>query len=326
MMTNPGNNFNPRPLDSGGQAAAFLAHVLTVDVEDYFQVEAFADKVKRDDWDRYPSRVDANTRRLLDLFDEHSARGTFFFVGWVADRFPELVREVHARGHELACHSYWHRTIYSLSPEDFREDTRRAKQAIESAAGVAVTGYRAPSWSITKDCMWALEILAEEGFTYDSSIYPIHHDLYGVPGAQRFPYTFSWANGVKLREYPPATLRFMRTNLPVAGGGYLRIFPAAYNEMAFRIFEKDYSQRVVVYLHPWEIDPDQPRIPGKLKSRFRHYTHLKNMSGKVRRLLQRHKFERFCDVLAAEEAATALKGQTAENPMTLLPGVREVNV
>jgi polysaccharide deacetylase family protein (PEP-CTERM system associated) len=305
------------------QKSKVPAHVLTVDVEDYFQVEAFADNVRREDWDQYPSRVDANTRRVLDLFDQHNAKGTFFFVGWVADRFPELVREVQARGHELACHSYWHRTIYSLSPEEFRDDTRRAKQAIENAAGVVVTGYRAPSWSITKDCMWALEILAEEGFTYDSSIYPIHHDLYGVPGAQRFPYTFAWEKGLKLREYPPATLRFMGANLPVAGGGYLRIFPAAYNEMAFRVFEKNYSQRVVVYMHPWEIDPDQPRIAGKLKSRLRHYTQLKNMSSKVGRLLKRYPFERFCDVVAADEALE-MHGQTRDHPVTLLPSMEEV--
>jgi polysaccharide deacetylase family protein (PEP-CTERM system associated) len=297
-----------------------LAHILTVDVEDYFQVEAFADQVKREDWERYPSRVDANTRRVLDLFDRHGAKGTFFFVGWVADRLPALVREVHARGHELACHSYWHRTIYSLSPEEFREDTRRAKLAIENAGGVAVTGYRAPSWSITKDCMWALEILAEEGFTYDSSIYPIHHDLYGVPGAQRFPYMFGWSNGLRLREYPPATLRFMGTNLPVAGGGYLRIFPSLYNEIAFRVFEKEYAQRVVVYLHPWEIDPEQPRIAGKLKSRFRHYTQLKNMSRKVGRLLQRYKFERFCDVVAADDAKD-LNSHAAARPTATLPSM-----
>lgn len=300
------------------------AHVLTVDVEDYFQVEAFADTVKRETWEQYPSRVDANTRRVLDLFDQHGAKGTFFFVGWVADKLPELVREVQARGHELACHSYWHRTIYSLSPEEFREDTRRAKQAIENASGVAVTGYRAPSWSITKDCMWALEILAEEGFTYDSSIYPIHHDLYGVPGAHRFPYTFAWGNGMMLREYPPATLRFMGTNLPVAGGGYLRIFPSAYNEMAFRIFEKDYAERVVVYLHPWEVDPEQPRIAGKLKSRLRHYTQLKNMSSKVGRLLQRHKFERFCDVVATDAALELKNGTTAVKQVTLSENMQEV--
>jgi len=296
------------------------AHVLTVDVEDYFQVEAFADQVSRADWERFPRRVDANTRRVLDLFDEHDAKGTFFIVGWVADKLPALVREIQARGHELACHSYWHRTIYSLSPEEFREDTRRAKLAIENAAGVAVTGYRAPSWSITKDCMWALQVLAEEGFTYDSSIYPIHHDLYGVPGARRFPYTFAWDNGMKLREYPPATLRFMGTNLPVAGGGYLRIFPTAYNELAFRVFEKEPSQRVVVYLHPWEIDPEQPRIAGKLKSRLRHYTQLKNMSRKVGRLLERHRFQRFCDVVAADEALDVVHGKSA-NPVTMLPSM-----
>ena len=239
---------------------------------------------------------------MLDLFDEHGAKGAFFFVGWVADQFPQLVREVHARGHELACHSYWHRTIYSLSPEEFREDTRRAKQAIENAAGVAVNGYRAPSWSITKDCMWALEILAEEGFTYDSSIYPIHHDLYGVPGAQRFPYTFQFAKREKIAGVSSGNFA-IHGNEPACGRRRIsRLFPAAYNEMAFRMFEKRYSQRVVVYLHPWEIDPDQPRIAGKLKSRFRHYTQLKNMSSKVGRLLKRYKFARFCDVLAAEEA------------------------
>src|SRR5262249_11628220 len=172
--------------------------------------------------------------RVLDLFDVHRARGTFFFVGWVAEKFPHLVREVQARGHELACHSYWHRTIYSLTPEEFRQDTRRAKRVIEDAAGVAIHGYRAPSWSITRESLWALDILAEEGFTYDSSIYPIHHDLYGVPGAKRFPYLHACGNGMGLREFPPATLRLLGTNFPVAGGGYLRIFPQACTELAFR--------------------------------------------------------------------------------------------
>jgi polysaccharide deacetylase family protein (PEP-CTERM system associated) len=277
-----------------------MTHVLTVDVEDYFQVEAFAGSVDREGWDHRPSRVVANTQRVLDLFDEHNARGTFFIVGWVAARFPHLVREIQSRGHELACHSYWHRTVYSLSPNEFRADTRQAKQAIEDAAGVAVCGYRAPSWSITKACLWALDILAEEGFTYDSSIYPIHHDLYGVPGARRFPYTHACGNGLSLREYPPATLRFLSMNFPAAGGGYLRIFPSALTELAFRKFESDYHERVVVYLHPWEIDPEQPRIRGPLKSRLRHYTNLDRMSAKVGAVLSRHKFERFSDVMAAE--------------------------
>jgi polysaccharide deacetylase family protein (PEP-CTERM system associated) len=288
-------------------------HILSVDVEDYFQVEAFAGQVSRESWDSRPSRVVANTCRVLDLFEAYQARGTFFFVGWVAERFPQLVREVRKRGHEIACHSYWHRTVYSLTPEEFREDTRRAKRVIEDAAGVAVTGYRAPSWSITGECLWALDILAEEGFTYDSSIYPIHHDLYGVPGAKRFPYMHPCRNGLKLAEFPPATLRLLGTNFPVAGGGYLRIFPSAYTELAFRTFENVYGRRVVVYLHPWELDPEQPRIRGPLKSRLRHYTNLGRMHAHVSAVLERHGFARFCDVLEEKEigspACAERKGQ-----------------
>jgi len=272
-------------------------HILSVDVEDYFQVEAFAGQVARESWESWPSRVVANTGRVLDLFDAYQAKGTFFFVGWVAEKFPQLVREVQARGHELACHSYWHRTIYSLTPEEFRQDTRRAKRVIEDAAGAAVHGYRAPSWSITRESLWALDILAEEVFTYDSSIYPIHHDLYGVPGAKRFPYLHACGNGMGLREFPPATLRLLGTNFPVAGGGYLRIFPQAFTELAFRMFEKVYRERVVVYLHPWELDPEQPRISAPLKSRLRHYTRLGRMQANVSTALQRHRFARFCDVL-----------------------------
>lgn len=288
-----------------GALSKKASHVLTVDVEDYFQVEAFADRVSRDTWDSWPCRVEASTRRVLDLFDEHQARGTFFFLGWVAERFPGLVRDVAARGHELACHSYWHRTIYSLTPEEFREDTRRAKRAIENAAGVVVNGYRAPSWSITRHCLWALDILAEEGFVYDSSIYPIHHDLYGLPGARRFPHTHACTGGRTIREYPPATVRLMGMTLPAAGGGYLRILPSAYTEFAFRTFENKHGERVVVYLHPWELDPEQPRIRGKLKSRVRHYTNLRGMSSRLGAVLQRHTFERFCDVFEAETPESA---------------------
>src|SRR5690242_6120123 len=211
-------------------------HFLSVDVEDYFMVEAFAQSVDRASWDTWELRVDANTRRTLDLFDRYGAKGTFFFVGWVAERFPQLVREVQARGHELACHSYWHRTVYSLTPDAFREDTRRAVAAIEDASGAKVLGYRAPSWSITRTCLWALDILAEEGFTYDSSIYPIYHDLYGVPGAKRFPYEYSCANGRSLQEYPPTTVRAFGATLPGAGGGYLRMLPLAYTNWVFRKF------------------------------------------------------------------------------------------
>jgi polysaccharide deacetylase family protein (PEP-CTERM system associated) len=285
--------------EKGNSNGAVLppTHIISVDVEDYFMVEAFAGSVSRDSWESRPSRVVMSTLRVLDLFDKYSVKGTFFFVGWVAHKFPDLVREVHARGHELACHSYWHRTVYSQTPDEFREDTRAAIRAIEDAAGVKVFGYRAPSWSITKDCLWALEVLAEEGFTYDSSIYPIHHDLYGVPGAQRFPYTHRLKDGHSLLEFPPATVRLLGQNLPCAGGGYLRIFPLSYTRWAFRKFQEEYRESMVVYFHPWELDPDQPRIQEKLKSRLRHYTNLDEMTGRLENLLQAYSFQPFWELV-----------------------------
>jgi polysaccharide deacetylase family protein (PEP-CTERM system associated) len=286
-----------RDKGTNSEAALPRKHILSVDVEDYFMVEAFAGSVSRDSWESRPSRVATSTLRVLDLLDKYGVKGTFFFVGWVAHKFPELVREVHARGHELACHSYWHRAVYSLTPDEFREDTRTAVRAIEDATSVKVLGYRAPSWSITKDCLWALDILAEEGFTYDSSIYPIHHDLYGVPGARRFPYTHQLKDGLSLLEFPPASVRLLRQNLPCAGGGYLRIFPLAYTHWAFRKFQEDYRERVVVYFHPWELDPDQPRIREKLKSRLRHYTNLGEMRDRLEVLLQTYSFQPFCELL-----------------------------
>jgi polysaccharide deacetylase family protein (PEP-CTERM system associated) len=275
-------------------------HILSVDVEDYYMVEAFAGTVPLTTWENWPSRVVSNTRRVLDLFDKYNAKGTFFFVGWVAEKFPELVRDVHARGHELACHSYWHRAVYSLTPDEFRKDTRAAVRAIEDAAGVKVYGYRAPSWTITKDSLWALDILAEEGFTYDSSIYPVLHDLYGVPGAQRFPHTLTCANGQTLREYPPTTVRIFGTTLGAAGGGYLRMLPLAYTHWAFRQIEQSNQERVVVYVHPWEIDPGQPRIKDKLKSRLRHYTNLSAMEHRLESLLKNYNFQPFSSLLESQ--------------------------
>lgn len=277
-------------------------HILTVDVEDYFQVEAFAGNLSRDDWDRYPSRVVANCRRLLDLFDRYDAKATFFVLGWIADRFPAIVREIHQRGHELACHSFWHRRVDSLTPEEFRADTRAACDAIEQAAGVRVLGYRAPTWSITRKALWAFDVLAQEGFTYDSSIYPIHHDLYGIPGAARYPYVQSCEQGRSIHEFPPATVRIAGMNFPAAGGGYLRLFPLAYTFWAFRQFERAGSP-LVVYVHPWEIDPDQPRIAAPFKSRFRHYTNLRRTQMRLERILQKYRFVAFRDYHAGESCA-----------------------
>ena len=283
------------------------ANLLSVDVEDYFQVQAFADVVARESWDQWPSRVVANTERALDLFARHRVCGTFFFLGWVAERFPALVRRVQESGHELACHGYWHRTIYSLTPEQFREDTRNAKHRIEQAAGVRVYGYRAPSWSVTRQSLWALDILAEEGFTYDSSIFPIRHDLYGIPGAQRFRYTHQCGNGLTLEEFPPATVSLLGCTAPAAGGGYLRLFPLWYNTWAFRQIGAR-QQPVVVYFHPWELDPGQPRIAAKLRSRFRHYHHLDKMESRLERLLGAYPFQRFCDALSDRPETASATG------------------
>ena len=272
-------------------------YILSVDVEDYFQVEAFARVVDRADWDRWPSRVVANTRRTLDLCDQFGVKATYFMLGWVAHKFPALVRETAERGHELACHSFWHRPVYSLTPETFREDLRQARDAIEQAGGVKIAGFRAPSWSITAKSLWALDVLAEEGFTYDSSIYPIHHDLYGLPGAKRFPHLLTTAGGKELPEFPPATVRILGNTLPAAGGGYLRIFPFRYTEWSLGRLAREGGRVLVVYFHPWEIDPEQPRISAGWKSRFRHYTNLSAMEPRLRRLLGAHRFEPFRDAI-----------------------------
>ena len=272
-------------------------HVMSIDVEEYFQVEAFAGQVSRDSWDQRPSRVVESTRRALDLFERHQTQATFFFVGWVARKYPHLVREAADRGHEVACHSYWHRTIFSLTPDQFRADLREAKDVLEQASGQAVIGFRAPSWSITRNSIWALDVLVEEGFRYDSSIFPIVHDIYGIPNAQRRRYTHTTAGARQLPEFPPATVRLFGTNFPAAGGGYLRIFPLWYNLWAFRKLAQEFDEPVVVYFHPWELDPSQPRLASRLKSRLRHYTGLKGMEAKLSRFMTEFRFQPFRNLL-----------------------------
>jgi len=269
-----------------------LQNVITVDVEDYFHAEAFADIVQRSEWDSYASRVENNTHRLLDLFAKLNVEATFFVLGWVAERFPALVRDVVSAGHELACHSYWHRLIYKLDPKDFREDTYRAKQAIEQVAGVQICGYRAPTYSIVMNSLWAIGILAELGFTYDSSIYPTHHGSYGIPGAPRFPFIINTTSG-PLIEYPIATFRLWRgLNLPFGGGGYLRLLPWWYNQLGLHRAEAE-GAPAVAYIHPWEIDPQQPRLKGRLKSRLRQYTKLDKTYGRLEKMLRRGNFTSF---------------------------------
>lgn len=275
-------------------ANASSLSILSVDVEDYFQVEAFSDRVDRARWDEFPSRVENNTRTVLDLFDECGVKGTFFTLGWVAERFPGVVREIAARGHEIGCHSYWHRLIYRLSPEEFREDTLRARRAIEDAAGAPVEGYRAPNFSVMKKSWWALEILAECGFRYDSSVFPIRHDVYGYPEAPRRPFRVDTAAG-PLAEFPMTTFRWLGSaNLPIGGGGYLRIFPEFVTRTGVRKASEE-GIPLIAYIHPWELDPEQPRIPGRLTSRLRHYTNLQKTARRLRNLISRGKFTSFRD-------------------------------
>jgi polysaccharide deacetylase family protein (PEP-CTERM system associated) len=279
------------------------AYVLSVDVEDYFQVEAFARQVSRDEWNDWPSRVVDNTRRALNVCDAHGASATFFVLGWVAHKFPALVREIQSRGHEIACHSFWHRPVCSLTPETFREDLRQACDAIAQACGERPIGFRAPSWSITPQSTWAFEVLAQEGFVYDASIFPIRHDLYGYAGGNRFPHSISTSAG-ELLEFPSATVQLLGTNVPTGGGGYLRILPFAFTDWALKRLGREDGRAVVVYFHPWELDPDQPRIEAPWKSRFRHYTNLSKMEPRLRRLLSRHSFQPFRELVKTPPAMT----------------------
>lgn len=277
-------------------------HALSVDVEEHFQVEAFADAVSFDDWATHPSRVVDNTARVLDLFAEYGLRGTFFLVGWVAERYPELARRIAAAGHEIACHSYRHSHISRLNPLEFRADTRRALDIISQATGVRISGYRAPTFSMTRRSLWALEILHEEGVQYDSSVFPIRHDLYGIRCAPRQPFLWILESGARMLEFPASTVRLGTWKIPAAGGGYMRILPPAYTSWAIRRLEGE-KAKAMVYFHPWELDPDQPRISASWRSRFRHYTNLSGFESRLRRVLEQFSFAPVHEVLQSYSAA-----------------------
>jgi polysaccharide deacetylase family protein (PEP-CTERM system associated) len=279
------------------EAVATIANAFTVDVEDYFQVQAFASVVDRERWDTFPRRVEDNTRRLLRLADERGVRGTFFVLGWVAERFPSLVREIAAAGHEVASHGMSHRLIYEQTPEVFREETHRAKSLLEQIVQRPVLGYRAATYSITARSLWALDVLVEQGFRYDSSIFPMHHDNYGIPDAPARPYELTAPSGGRLAEFPISVLRWHGLTLPVGGGGYFRLFPYAVTRWALRRINGE-QEPFVFYLHPWEVDPGQPRIAAAgLKSRFRHYQNLSRCEARLRRLLADFPFAPVADVL-----------------------------
>lgn len=269
---------------------------MTVDVEEYFTVQALDTTVPRERWPAQPLRSDQQTRRLLDLFESRGITATFFALGWVAERQRSLIKEIHARGHEVAAHSYWHRLVFEMTPEEFREDLRRVKALLEDLTGAPVIGYRAPTYSVTSACPWAHEILVEEGFAYSSSIFPIVHDRYGIPDYSRFPVKLT-VNGRHLWEFPMTTVRVAGRNFPVAGGGYMRLFPVRVVASAIDRVNQRERQPAIIYLHPWEIDPNIPKWRRSLLKDARGYVGLATMFSKLDYLLTRFSFTTVRDVL-----------------------------
>lgn len=274
-----------------------ITNALTVDVEDYYQVAAFFDKVKASEWDSHESRVQANTQKILNMFDRYNHKATFFILGWVAERHPDIVKDIYSKGHEVACHGYSHQLIYNQSPELFKEETVKAKKILEEIIQQPVNGYRAASYSITKNSLWALDILAEAGFTYDSSIFPVRHDRYGIPGAEDKPHVLTTPAGHKLVEFPITTKPIFGYRLPVGGGGYFRIYPYSFSRMALKSINRK-QQPFIFYLHPWEVDPDQPRIEASWLSKFRHYNNLGKCEQRLENLLQDFRFSTVEGVLS----------------------------
>lgn len=280
-----------------------MKHILTFDIEEYFQVSGFARHVPIDTWDTFTSRVERPTARILELLAEHGVQATFFILGWIARRHADLVRQIAAAGHEIGSHSDLHRLIYDLSPEEFRDDLLRSKHILEDITGTPVHSFRAPSFSITRRSLWALDVLAECGFRYDASIFPIVHDRYGIPDAPRGIHRIERAAGT-LIEVPGTVAGVFGMRLPVGGGGYLRLYPWCVTRRLLHRIERRDRRPVVVYVHPWELDPDQPRLAGPSRvSRFRHYVNLHTTETKLKNLLASFSWDRLDRCAEAWSAA-----------------------
>lgn len=277
-----------------GQAlhqASVIRNAMTIDVEDYFQVSAFAPYITRDSWPERECRVEANVDRILAILDEGGVKATFFTLGWIAERYPALVRRIVAGGHELASHGYGHLRASDQDRAQFKEDVGSAKAILEDLGGQKVLGYRAPSFSIGHGNLWALEVLHEAGYRYSSSIYPVRHDHYGMPDAPRFAWHPNGSDG--LLEVPITTVRLGQRNLPAGGGGYFRLFPYALSRWLMQQVNQRDGQPAIFYFHPWEIDPGQPRPDGiNLKTRFRHYVNMEKMDGRIRALTRDFAWDR----------------------------------
>jgi len=266
-----------------------ITNSISIDVEDYFQVAALSQSIDVSDWENIDSRVEANTHRILDLFDLYSVKATHFILGWIADRFPQLVKDIASRGHEIASHGYSHQLIYNQSQDVFKEETFRSKQILEDIIGKEVIGYRAASYSITRESLWALDTLAEAGFKYDSSIFPVYHDNYGIHGSPKEPHLLKTPNGSNLVEYPLSTYKLLGQTLPIAGGGYFRLYPYWLSRYFYRKTNQN-NKSFVFYLHPWEVDPEQPKVEVSRFSKFRHYNNLDVCEERLGKLLLEFKF------------------------------------
>jgi len=284
---------------------------MTVDVEDYYQVSAFEDVVDRSTWDTFESRVERNTRAVLALLERCGVHGTFFTLGWVADRCPSLLRDIRDRGHEIASHGYEHRLVGSFTPATFRDDLRRTSDAIEKACGVRVRGFRAPSFSVGLETLWAFDVLLDEGYAFSSSVFPVRHDRYGIPSFPREPVVIRAEDGRTIWEFPMTTVRLLGRNLPVAGGGWMRLLPGAVMRGALRARSRA-GVPTIVYLHPWEVDPDQPRVQniGRM-SRFRHYLNLDKTSGRLLALMRQMRFGTVSEALGRLSPTSSVIGRNS---------------
>lgn len=278
-----------------------IVNALSIDVEDYFHATALSSAIDRSAWDAAESRVERNTNSLLETLDSRDIRATFFVLGWVAERYPSLVRAIADKGHEIGSHGYSHKLIYNQTPKEFREETLKSKRILEDLVGAEVAGYRAASFSITPKSAWAIDILIEAGFKYDSSLYPVSHDLYGDRTAPRFPHWKEGSNGQGLVEFPLSTLSLPGFRVPVGGGGYFRLYPYWFLKWSLSAINRKEKMPFVFYLHPWEIDADQPRLDVKGFSRFRHYNNLHKSQQRLNRLLDEFKFGTCSDVLSQVE-------------------------
>jgi polysaccharide deacetylase family protein (PEP-CTERM system associated) len=300
------------------EASTPIVNAMSVDVEDYFQVSAFDQVVPRASWDQRESRVVANTERLLALFEEAGVRSTFFVLGWVAERHPSLIRRIAALGHEIASHGFGHQLVYDLTVDQFRDDVRRSKALLESTAGTAVLGYRAPSYSIVDRSLWALDVLIEEGYVYDSSIFPIHHDRYGIPDAPRHAHVRASAAG-SILEAPGSTVRCGRVNIPVGGGGYFRLLPYSVTRWGFSRLNGVERRPGIFYIHPWELDPEQPRIEIGAVTRIRHYRNLHKTEQRLRTLMREFAFSTMADVLGVSGGVANSTGSHGAGPAENAP-------